>query len=146
MLRKIICLMLSVVLLCLCSCSSGSKGEDSSETEDLTVPNIVLPDLPAKVKAYGGTISVQSITIDKSYHEAHKSVSGSVSMRLDAAENGASSACKINFKVINENGVAVDTGFLGDSETKNLGDFYEGTFDITNVQAGKKYTLILLGD
>ena len=134
---------MTAILLCSCS---GAKGEDSSETEDLTVPNIVLPDLPAKVKAYGGTISVQSITIDKSYDETHKSIGGSVSMRLDSAENGASSPCKINFKVINENGVAVDMGVLGDGETKNIGDIYEGRFEITSVQAGKKYTLIFIGN
>jgi hypothetical protein len=144
--RKIICLLLSAVLICFClgSCSSGKKDDSSSEL-DPNVPNIVLPELPLSINAFDGTITVQSIKINNDFDSSKRSVSGSFSMKLESSQNGDASICKVNYTLLNENGVTVDAGTIG-KETKNVGDVYEGEFKISGVFAGKKYTMKLFGN
>ncbi len=143
--RKIICLLLSAVMICFClgSCSSDKKTESSSIDE--TKPVIELPELPASVKGYGGTISVQSITLDDNYNESAKTLTASVSLKIEAIDDGSSITCKVNYKIVNENGVPVSTGMMGTGDTLGVGETYNGQIDIWGVQAGKKYKLAFFG-
>ena len=148
MLRKIICLMLAAVLVCFCfsSCSSGKKEESNSSSElDPNVPTIVIPDLPMSINAFDGTIIVQHLAINSDFDSSKRSVTGTFSMKLESSQNGSASICKVNYTILNENGVTVDAGTIG-KDTKNVGEAYSGEFTISGVFAGKKYTMKLFGN
>ena len=140
MLKKIICVMMSALMLCLTSCGFDFLRGKTTEDKD-TVPVIEIPALPASVTGYGGKVLIQSVQFSGSYNTTEKSMSGQVEMMIEGSDNGSSSMCLVDFNILDENGVIVDSGNMGSGEMMDIGAHYKGEFYVMSVQPGKKYTL-----
>ncbi len=140
MLRRMICVVMAGLMLCLTSCGFDFLRGETTE-DKASMPTINLPALPATVNGYGGSVTVESIKLGEKYNKTEKSMSGKVSLMVSGGDNGTSGVCLVDFNVLDENGVIVDSGNMGDGNTMNIGDKYEGTFYIMSVEPGKTYTL-----